>query len=86
MRFLAVFFTICTAVLLRTCSPEYSSNLTGSKYNRTYGTYSGMTHPGARHNPAPIPAGARTISRPSASAQAPYRAYNMPQEPAPRPN
>lgn len=86
MRFLAVFITICSAVLLSTCSPAYSSHVTGSPYNRTYGSYSGMTHIGARHNPSPIPAGARTITRPSASSQAPYRAYNMPQEPAPRPN
>lgn len=86
MRFLAVFFTICAATLLSTCSPAYSSYVTGSPYNRTYGNYTGMTHTGARHNPSPIPAGARTITRPSASAQAPYRAYNMPQEPAPRPN
>ncbi len=86
MRFLVVITAFFAVILLSTCSPAYSSHVNAPAYNTAHGNYSGLTHPAARHNPAALPAGARTISRIPASAQAPYQAYNMPHGPAPKPN
>ncbi len=86
MRFLAVITTLCSAILLSTCSPAHSAHINGSSYMGSHGHYSGLSHPAAQHNSSPIPAGARTISRVPASAQAPYHACNMPESPAPTPD
>lgn len=86
MRILAVFTTLGAAVLLSTCAPAHSAHVYGNPGVRSISHYSGAARPGVQHNPTTIPSAARTIDRPSASSLAPYRGYNMPATPAPRPN